>query len=258
VFAIVGVLTPSLAGLDLRGPVAYGAPLASGAVAIGLGVGLLAVGDGESGRLELPDVTSTPAAGDVLTPDDVAGVTYVVVPGESTLTYTVREKQAVLPASNDAVGQTTDLSGTIRLGGEPSEVSADMSTLESDQSRRDSYVQTNIFQTDPIVTFVVDELGVLPDSYTPGETVAATVTGTATVRGVERPLTFEVEARLDGETLQIVGRTDFTWADFEITPPNTQFITVEDNVHIEVLLIARPGGSDAAPSAAVPPPASML
>ena len=244
VFAVVGVLTPFVSGLELPGMAGFVAPLVSLVAALGLGVGLLAVDDGEGGRLELPDVTSTPDTGEVIAPDDVAGVTYVVVPGESTLTYTVREKSALLPASNDAVGRTTDLSGTVRLDGEPSELSADMSTLQSDQSLRDSYVQTNIFQIDPIVTFVVDDLSGLPDSYTPGETITQTVTGTATVRGVERPLAFEVEARIDGGTLQIVGRTDFTWADFEITPPNTQFITVEDNVHIEVLLIARPVAGD--------------
>jgi polyisoprenoid-binding protein YceI len=66
------------------------------------------------------------------------------------------------------------------------------------------------------------------------------VTGPATVRGVERPLTFAVQARMDGDTLDILGTTDFTWADFEIPPPNIGgIVQVEDNVHIEVLIVAK-------------------
>jgi hypothetical protein len=65
-------------------------------------------------------------------------------------------------------------------------------------------------------------------------------TGSATVRGVERPLTSAVQAWMDGDTLNILGTTDFTWADFEIPPPNIGgIVQVEDNVHIEVLIVAK-------------------
>lgn len=240
VFAVVALLTPVLAGLELPPLAAYGAPLAAAAGAFALGMTLTLVDDDPSGELSLPDPSTSPTPGAVVTAADVAGVTYEVVPGESELTYTVREKQSLLPTSNDAVGRTSGLTGTVHLDGQPSEISADMSTLESDQNRRDNYVQENIFNTDPIVVFEVDDLGALPDPYTPGTEVPQTLAGRATVRGVERELTFEVQARLDGETLQVHGQTDFTWDDFEITPPNTPFVDVEDNVHIEVLIIARP------------------
>jgi polyisoprenoid-binding protein YceI len=143
-----------------------------------------------------------------------------------------------LPTSSDAVGSTTEVQGEITLDG-ASNISVDLSTLTSEQDRRDDYIRDNLFQTEPNATFVVDNLTGLPDSYTEGDTEIQTVTGTATIRGVTGPLTFEVEARLRGSELHIVGRTDFTWADFQIPPPNTPLVTVEDNVHIEVLLIAR-------------------
>jgi polyisoprenoid-binding protein YceI len=239
-FGIVAVLTPVLAGIELPALGALAGPLVAGGAAIALGLLLLLVGEEESGRLTLPEPTTSPAAAEAISADDVEGVAYVVVPDESQLTYTVREKSALLPTTNDAVGRTGALSGTVYLDGTPSEVTVDMSTLVSDQERRDGFVRENIFNTDPIVTFVVDDLGALPESYTPGTTITQALTGLATVRGVERALTFEVEARLDGETLNVVGRTDFTWADFQIDPPNTPVITVEDNVHIEVLIVARP------------------
>jgi polyisoprenoid-binding protein YceI len=252
VFLIAAPLVPLLASLPLPRMYQLGGAGTSVLVALAIGIGLSGQGDAESGRLTLPDIVSlatattsigqtpageTPQAA-VVTLDDVAGKVYTVVSDESELTYTVREKLATLPASSNAVGRTSALSGTLRLDG-PTEVTADLSTLASDQSRRDNYVRQKLFATDPNVTFTVDSLPGLPAQYTEGETFTGTVTGTATIRGVPGPITLAIEARLVGDELQVVGRTDFTWDDFDIPPPNTPIVTVEDNVHIEVLIIAR-------------------
>ena len=116
-----------------------------------------------------------------------------------------------------------------------------MSTLTSDQDRRDDYVRTRVFNTDPIVTFSIFGFD-LPDEYTLGTTLTQTVNGRASVRGIDHPLSFAVEARLDADgTLRAVGRTDFTWAEFQIdTPAFPGFVQAEDGVHIEVLIVARP------------------
>ncbi len=241
VFAIAGVLTPIVASLKVPDRLALvGAPV-SLVVALGLGIGLAGMGDAESGKLSLRELPSPTGAARVITAADFAGVAFDVVPGESQLTYTVREKLALLPTSSDAVGRTSDLSGEIYLDGTASTVSADMSTLTSDQPKRDGFVQAQIFNSDPIVTFVVDDLSslALPSDYTAGDTFTGMLTGTATVRGVSKPLAFAVEANYDGNTLQVHGTTDFTWADFDITPPSIPGVAVEDNVHIEVLVVAR-------------------
>src|SRR5262245_44675998 len=140
---VVGVtaqLTPLLARPRLRVPIL--APAATLVVLV-LGIALAGQGDAESGRLALPEV-GTPSAGtdaDLLRPADVAGITFNVVPGESTATYTVREKLAVLPAPSDAVGRTSQLTGTVRLDGGPSEITADLRTLASDQPQRDNFIR---------------------------------------------------------------------------------------------------------------------
>ena len=239
VFALSAPLPPILERLELSPPWPGALASVGGVAALAIGVGLSGQGDAESGKLSLPDPAPTSASATVVRAQDVAGVTFTVVPGESELTYTVREKLASLPTSSDAVGRTTELSGTVQLDGSPTQVSADLSTLESDQSRRDNRVR-DIFQSAPVAEFTVSDLGELPAQYVPGETVTSTVTGSATIRGVERPLTFAIEARLDGDTLSVLGTTDFTWADFEIDPPNIGgFVQVEDNVHIEVLVVAK-------------------
>jgi polyisoprenoid-binding protein YceI len=248
--AIVVPLVPllSMVGLPERWQLA-GAPV-SLIAGLAIGLGFAGVGDEESGKLTLPSVqsTSTPAStaavsntpaatsSGALTVDDVAGKTYTVSSAESKLTYTVTEKLANLPAESNAVGSTSAITGEIQLDGS-STISVDLSTLASDQDRRDNYIRQNLFNTEPVATFTVENL-TLPDSYTVGDTFTGTVSGTATIRGVTGPMTFEVEANFDGTALQVVGRTDFVWADFDIPPPNTPIVTVQDNVHIEILVVA--------------------
>jgi polyisoprenoid-binding protein YceI len=250
VFVIAAAVPPLVDALDLSRAVQLGGAGISVVAALAIGIGLSGMGDEESGRLELPDAnptdapavasTGTPSeGGEALTAADVAGVVYVVSDG-SELTYTVREKLASLPASSDAVGRTNTLSGQVTLDG-TSEVTVDLTTLTSNQDRRDNRVR-EMFAGDPIAQVTFDNL-TLPESYVPGTEYTGTATGTATISGVQEPLTFEIEARLQGEELHVVGRTDFTWDDFQLTPPNFPgFVQVEDNVHIEVLVIARADG----------------
>ncbi len=254
VVAICGLLTPFVGQLLAEPRLEIGGSLVGLVAALGLGMALSGQGDNEAKRLSFPEARNTPVAtsaattapgetpssGDgVVTADDVAGVTYVVVPGDSTVQYTVTEKLASLPAESEAQGTTSTVSGEVHLDGQQSTFTFDASTFTSDQDRRDNYIRDTIFTPDPMVTFVVDDLTGLPESYTTGETVPVTVTGTATIRGVSQPLTFEVQGKFDGDELQLLGNTSFTWADFNIEPPNTPLVTVTDEVRIEVLIIAR-------------------
>ena len=241
---VLGIAAPLVFLLSLT-PLARTAQLGGAGVALALalavGIGLSGRGDSESGRLELPGLepSGTPVAAEALTPGDVAGVVYAVVSDESQLTYTVNEHLANLPTESDAVGSTGALTGEVRLDG-LSQVQADLSTLESDQSRRDDFLRMTTFGSDPIATFVLDDVGPLPESYAPGETYTSTVTGTVTILGTETPITFEVEALLSGDELQIVGRTDITFDAYGIPKPSVpSVLSISDDIHIEVLLIAR-------------------
>ena len=62
------------------------------------------------------------------------------------------------------------------------------------------------------------------------------------VNGVDADLEFQIVSRLDGDTLFILARTDFVWADFGMTAPVSRLFTVRDEVHVEVLLAATRGG----------------
>lgn len=172
---------------------------------------------------------------------DLKGITFVVGEG-SRATFTVNEKLAQLPLPNDAVVRTTALAGQVRLDGRESKVTLDLQKLSSDQDRRDQFVR-RMFAQKPTAELLVPAISGLPERYEPGQVVKQSVQGTMTINGVTKPLTFEVEARLDGTTLNILGKTSIVWKDFEIPPPNTPAVTVQDKVAVEVLLAAKPQAS---------------
>ena len=269
---IAGVGVPLI---DRRTTDARWPPAAVLVASLVVGAALVGQGDEQSGRLSLPAPASTvgltvtaastsptatatlavPAAGtaqrtasataapaaapvNIENRDDLAGVTFVVGEG-SEATFTVNEKLQRLPLPNDAVMRTEALVGSVYLDGWPTVIEIDLHELTSDQSRRDGYVRNRMFQSEPVARFVVDALPVLPDDYAPGEVFEADVTGLLTIDGVERSVTFEIEARLNGDVLFVVGRLQFTWDDFEIRPPNVSIVQVQDDVAAEVLIVAR-------------------
>ncbi len=243
--------------------------ITAGAVVVAavFGLGLASRGDAETGVLALPPVAitastsssnatavatgSAAASGTAsatasapgglpsafTTPADVKNVTFVVGTGSQS-TFTVNEKLTGVPLPNDAVLRDTALVGDIHLDGRPTKITIDLQKLTSDQSRRDTFVR-QMFRSHPTAVLTVPSIAALPARYEVGQTVKQSVSGTLAINGVERPIAFDVEARLDGTTLNVHGTTSFVWKDFDITPPNTPTVQVQDRVAIEVLLIAR-------------------
>ena len=81
----------------------------------------------------------------------------------------------------------------------------------------------------------------MPDPLPEGEVIGREVQGELSIRGVTKPIVFEIEARLDPGKLFVLGRTTFTWDELEIPPPNIPGrIQVKDEVRVEVLLSAVP------------------
>lgn len=192
---------------------------------------------------EAPQTTvpEEPAQPEPPPPADVGGG-YVIGEG-SKATFTVNEKLAWLDLPNDAVMHTEGLSGSVFLDGRPSVIELDLHSMTSDSDRRDGYVQRRMFPNHRVAIFTVPDLGELPDPLPEGEVITREVQGELSIRGVTKPVTFEVDARRDPEKLFILGRTTFTWDDLEIPPPNIPGrIQVKDEVQVEVLLSAVPEG----------------
>ncbi len=164
------------------------------------------------------------------------GVSFVVSAG-SEATFTVEEQLVRLPLPNDAVMRTEALSGEVHLDGRPSVVQIDLQSLTSDQPFRDRYVSERMFGQHPVATFTVPDLLPLPDGLASGEEVMTQVSGSLDIRGNAFPLTFEVEARDDGDAVFVLGRTTFTWDQLDIPRPTARSVaSIEDEVRVEILL----------------------
>ena len=103
--------------------------------------------------------------------------------------YRVREKLLRLPASNDAVGRTSAMTGGFRLSGDGAllrvekgmRIDVDVSRLKSDEERRDDHMRTMAIETDlyPTATFVSTSDVVLPADVTAGGQASVTVAATS-------------------------------------------------------------------------------
>lgn len=192
--------------------------------------------------------TATP--GSAITLDVVLAGAWSVVDG-SIVGYRVREKLADLPAESDAVGRTDDVTGSmaVLVDGETVTVTsasfeADLTTLTSDNGRRDSRIKTSGLESSrfPTSTFVLAEPVIVEGDILGGVVLEATLVGDLTLHGQTRRVSIPVQARLTAGTIEVVGALTFPFADFGMTPPNIAgFVSVEDDATLEFALVLGAG-----------------
>jgi len=136
--------------------------------------------------------------------------------------------------ANTAVGRTPDVTGTMTVTED--EVSAvdvevDMTTLQSDESRRDDALKQRGLETDtfPTAAFSLTEPLALPDGVASGDEVSTTAAGELTVHGTTSEVTVEVDAKLTGDGAVVVGRAPVVLEDFDIEPPTNAVVLSVDN-----------------------------
>lgn len=159
---------------------------------------------------------------------------------DSTLGYRVQE--VLGGVDTEGAGRTDQVTGSLTIEGTTAtaaEFTVQMNTITSDSERRDGQFNTRIMSTDefPTSTFVLTapiEFGTIPDE---GESITATATGDLTLRGVTRSVTFEVEAKIDGGRIGVLGSIPILFSDFEIPDPSNGFAVVKDNGLLEFVLV---------------------
>lgn len=177
---------------------------------------------------------------------EVAG-TWTVVEG-SEAGYRVRERLASLDAESDAVGRTTDVSGTITLvaAGDGAQLTdgsltVDTTTIASDEDRRDNRMRSEGLQTDqfPTATFVITQPADVPVAALAGEASALTLVGDLTLHGVTRSVQIPAQAQLVAGQIQVAGSLDFALADFDIVAPNVGgfIVSIADEGALEFLVV---------------------
>jgi len=173
-------------------------------------------------------------------PADIEG-TWVPVEG-SQVGYRVMEDYLDGLGESEATGRTSAVTGSLAIDGTTvteATFTADLTSLESNDPARDSQVQGRILNTDefPDATFVLSEPIELAAAPAEGETVRADATGTLTLHGVTREVSFEAEGKALPDHLEVLATIPITFADFDIPNPSNAVVRTRDNGELEVLLV---------------------
>jgi polyisoprenoid-binding protein YceI len=178
--------------------------------------------------------TSAPAPG--------AKTTLVLADSGNEAKYMVREQLADLSFPTDAVGTTTEISGSITVSADgsfipdESAITVDLASIHTDQDRRDNYVRQRVLETArfPSAVFVPTEARGLDVSALGSSGSTFELVGDLTVHGVTKQVVWNVTASRAGSTLTGTATTQFTFEDFGMTVPKVMVVlSVEGNIRLE-------------------------
>jgi polyisoprenoid-binding protein YceI len=159
--------------------------------------------------------------------------------------YRVKEELAGTGA-NTAVGRTQNVSGSLAIDGTTitaMQVSVDMTTLQSDDNRRDERLRTDGLQTDrfPTATFTLRkpiEVGSVPKD---GQTIQAVAVGDLTLHGVTRSVGVSIQAQRNGDEIEAIGSVDVALTDYAIEAPTGFLVlSIANTGTIELHLLFQP------------------
>lgn len=152
-----------------------------------------------------------------------------------------RATEVLFGQSTEGAGRTEDVTGTLVIEGTTASEAGfevDLTTLESDEDRRDGQVNGRILETSqfPTATFELTEpldFGEVPDDL---EEITVEATGDLTVHGVTQSVTFDLTARRNGDAIEVTGSMPITWSDYDIDDPSGGPAQVEDTGTMEFAL----------------------
>ena len=170
----------------------------------------------------------------------------------SKTTVRVREVLAQIRAPGDAVLTATGMKGAFTLNVDGSfatgsKITADLTTLRSDQSQRDGFIKDNTLETRrfPTAEFVPERLSGATLPLPASGDLALTIAGKMTVHGKTKDVTFAVTAKRDGPKLTATATAAPAWkfADFGMTVPRVaSVLSIEDDIRVEIALVATETG----------------
>jgi polyisoprenoid-binding protein YceI len=185
-----------------------------------------------------PTTPATTQAGQSASDGSIAG-TYSVTSG-SQAGY--RVKEVLFGQDAEAVGRTSAVTGQITVDGTrvtAGDFSVDLTTVQSDESRRDNQFQTRIMDTAtyPTATFKLAQPIELSSLPADGATISAKAQGQLTLHGTTRQVTVDVSAQRSAGSIRLSGQIPVTFADWNIPNPSFGPASTEDHGLIEFLLV---------------------
>jgi len=152
-----------------------------------------------------------------------------------------RVKEVLFGQSATAVGRTSAVTGSVDIAGttvKAADFSVDLTTVASDESRRDRQFQGRIMETStyPTARFKLTspiDVGTLPPA---GTQVKVNATGELTLHGTTKTVTVPLQVQRSGATVRVAGTIPIVFADYGIPNPSAGPASTEDHGEIEFLL----------------------
>lgn len=199
----------------------------------------------------------TTAAPATAAPASAAPTTATVAPSavgwtvadKSKATVRVREQLVGVNLPSDAVLTASGAKGSFSLNADGSfasgaQISFDLRTLASDSSDRDMFVKRDtlrVFEF-PTATFVPTKVTGLTLPLPSSGEFTFTLTGTLTIRGKDKTVTFDVKATRNGSDLTATATANPTlkFEDFGMSAPAVPFrvVSVTDEIRLVIDLVA--------------------
>ncbi len=156
--------------------------------------------------------------------------------------YRMKEELGGIGA-NTAVGRTPNVDGSLTVDGTSitaMQVTVDMTTLSSDDHRRDMSIHERGLETDrfPTATFELTQpidVGSVPGE---GKELNLDATGNLTLHGVTKEVTVPIKAQWTGSRIEAVASFTVALADYDITPPvGFLVLSLADHGQVELHLL---------------------
>jgi polyisoprenoid-binding protein YceI len=149
-----------------------------------------------------------------------------------------RVKETLFGQPNTAAGRTGSVKGNVTINGTTvpaADFTVDLTTVKSDQARRDAQFQGRIMDTAtfPTATFKLTKpitLTSVPANRTP---ITASATGNLTLKGKTKSVTIELKAQRNGDKIEVTGSIPVTFADYGIDNPSGGPAATEDHGELE-------------------------
>ena len=153
--------------------------------------------------------------------------------GETFVGYRVNE-ELVNIGTNTAVGRTSAVTGSLAFDGAAItsvEIEADVTRMQSDDSRRDGALESRGLETAsfPTASFSLTQPIALDGIPAEGEAIAVDAVGELTVHGVTREVTMPLEGQRAGGFVVVVGSIEISFADYEMEAPRAFIVLAIDD-----------------------------
>jgi polyisoprenoid-binding protein YceI len=150
-------------------------------------------------------------------------------------------KETLFGASTEAVGRTSDVTGSIAINGttvSEGSFTVDMNSVSSDRTQRDGQFRGRIMNTSqfPTATFKLTSPITLP-SVEADKEVNATATGNLTLHGVTKKVTFDVVAKRVTGQIKVNGSIPIHFSDYDINNPSGGPAQVGNDGTLEFTLV---------------------